>query len=128
MAHKQTDQDSPPMDYQSALERVGMDTEFLAELIALFQSEFTNFCRRVQEALDSGDYHTVSMLAHSLKGSSANLGFPGLGNISRELETAGASQDHLSIEKNLAVLLMEYQRVKTYLRNINVCLTTGLPG
>jgi HPt (histidine-containing phosphotransfer) domain-containing protein len=118
MGHKQLEIDCSPMDYQSALERVGLDRDFLAELIALYQSEFPNFCNRIQKALESNDYSTVRMLAHSLKGSSNSLGFPGLGHISKELEKAGDTQDHGSIERNLAVLLMEYRRVKSYLSNI----------
>ena len=108
------------MDYQSALERVGMDREFLAELIALYQSEFPKFFGRMKTAFDCSDFSTVSKLAHSLKGSSANLGFPGLGDISKELEAAGNNSDRQRIEKNLDVLKMEYQRVKTYLMDIKV--------
>ena len=120
MDHQKPNLDSPPMDYQSALERVGMDREFLAELIVLYQTEFHKFFDRIKTANNCGDFSSVSKLAHSLKGSSANLGFSGIGDISKKLEAAGNSRDQQEIEKNLAVLKMEYQRVKTYLINIKV--------
>jgi HPt (histidine-containing phosphotransfer) domain-containing protein len=111
---------SVPMDYQSALERVGMDQAFLRELIAMYKTEFSNFCRRIREAMESSDFPTVRMLAHSLKGSSASLSFPGLRRISEQLESAGDSRDPQCIEKNLAVLLKEYQRLNEFLADFEV--------
>jgi HPt (histidine-containing phosphotransfer) domain-containing protein len=119
MEHKLIDHhDSPPMEYHAALERVGMDKVFLEELIQLYQTEFNRSWKEIREAIRNNDYVSIRMLAHSLKGSSANLGFSGLRDISMELENASKSLDLQSIKNKLALLRAEYKRVNTYLSHI----------
>jgi len=115
MEPENTETFCPPMDYETALERVGMDRAFLIELIDLFNREFPVSMLKIREALAGRDFASVRALAHSLKGSSASLSFHGLRQISHQLESAGEREDRQAAEKLLAVLQEEFRHVNKYL-------------
>ncbi|TET66084.1 MAG: Hpt domain-containing protein, partial [Candidatus Aminicenantes bacterium] len=70
---KYSKKDIPPIDYLSALERVGGDKSFLEELLNLYFEDFSEKYGQLQKAIEQKKFDLIHELGHSLKGSSANL-------------------------------------------------------
>lgn len=105
-----------PIDFKSALERTGGDEVFLHELLDLYISEFGPHFQKIKEALEGADLNSIRELAHSLKGSSANLSLLKLQDISYTLENAGRDQDLDAARENIPLLESEFQRLKDFLK------------
>ena len=78
----------------------------VAELLALFIEHAPPKLQTIREALESGDLAAVKRAAHSLKGSSANVGARGMQQICERLEH-GATADRLSEARALVAQLIE---------------------
>lgn len=79
---------------ESLGEAIGED--FLGELAALFLADAERQIAELRQALADADGDSVARLAHSLKGSSANLGASHLASVCASVETAGGA-DHLLV-------------------------------
>jgi len=64
-----------PIDFASALERIGNDESFLKELIDLYIKTFESKREELSVALEEEDFKAIREIGHNLKGSSANLSF-----------------------------------------------------
>ena len=78
------------LDYLLELRDAGGE-DFLAEVIALFIEDARLRLRAVRAAAGGGDGEGLRRAAHSLKGSSANLGATQLAQLSAELEQRGGA-------------------------------------
>jgi two-component system sensor histidine kinase/response regulator len=67
------------------------DTEFLLDLIEMYLVDAPRQKTRMLEAWNQGDAHAFHVAAHTLKGSSLNLGARDLGNVCKSLEEVGRS-------------------------------------
>ena len=65
-------------DSEAALDRMEGDRELLSEIVQLFISECPRTFGELREALNANDAHLLERLAHTLKGSSANISATGL--------------------------------------------------
>jgi len=110
---------SIPIDLASALERTGGEMDFLEELIEMFIGDFDEKYSALKDAVNQKDAVQVRELAHSLKGSSASLGFTALQKTFFQLETAGRDNNLFDAEKKLDLLLSQFNELKTYLENRN---------
>jgi HPt (histidine-containing phosphotransfer) domain-containing protein len=105
----------PPIDKAEALERIGGDQDFLAELLALYDAEFAEKRAALVSAIAAGEMDAVRALGHGLKGSSANLSLPGLREAAQEMETAGGEKNAAAALEVLERLNEEYRALKAYL-------------
>jgi HPt (histidine-containing phosphotransfer) domain-containing protein len=70
--------------------------------------------RELEQSLEKGDTRSILTIAHTLKGSSLNLGFVGLGNHAKEVEVE-AKQGTLKNPGALAAALQEeFRRVSLF--------------
>ncbi len=69
------------------------DQGLIAELAELFLEDASSYIEALQEATEEGDAPSVERLAHTLKGSCANMGATRMVAICAELEEAGRSGD-----------------------------------
>jgi len=104
----------PALDFEAALERVEGDRALLEELLRLFFDECKTAVSQIRQAWTSGDSIVVGRLAHTLKGSSANVGAIGVSEAALVLEhlarsgTPKIDEDHVvSLEKELERLIPE---------------------
>ena len=81
------------LDMKAALERVEGDEELLGELAHLFAEQCPKQLVEVRRAVEAHDAHLIERLAHTLKGSSANLGAPGVSEAALRLEQKARSGD-----------------------------------
>jgi len=77
------------MDYQSALERIGGDNEFLIELLDEMMLQLDDGVEIIKKAITELDFETLKRTAHGLKGAAANLEINHLAGLFKELEMLG---------------------------------------
>lgn len=110
----------PPMDTtsESALEaRLNelvqeTDYEFVVELIDMFLSETPEQIRTITKALNSQDHHILTIAAHTLKGSSLNLGAKKLGAACLVLEELGRAGKPISSTINTNEIEHQFELAK----------------
>ncbi len=84
----------------------------IAELSKLFQSDTLPRLANLRVAVQGGDAGAVERIAHSLKGSSANMGARQMARICEELQEAGASGELAEALELLDGLEAEFARVR----------------
>ncbi len=98
---------SAAFDLNAALERVAGDRSLLLEIARLFEGECPKLMTGIQDALKRGDAHGIERLAHTLKGSSANLGGHGTSRAALELEQSARAGDLPRAQEILEILEKE---------------------
>ena len=87
----------------------------LNELIELFLDEVPGQLEALGEAAQMGDAQSVERIAHTLKGSSANMGAVRMEALCAELEEAGRSEDLSAASGQISRLEQEFGRVRAVL-------------
>lgn len=108
-------QQNVPIDYPSALARIGNDESFLEELLELYTMDFEAKIELLKAAIEGMKFTSIQELGHSLKGSSANLSLTYLQTASLEMETAGKEGDVERARKALDELRGAFQSLQTHL-------------
>ena len=88
------------------------DAELLAELAGMFFDDATSRLGELREAVEAGDAAGVERVAHTLKGSSGNMGAARMSAICAELQDVGASGDLARAPGLLGGLEEEFGRVR----------------
>lgn len=83
--------------------RVTVD-EDLADLIPGYLERRQDDLVVLASALASGDFESIRILGHSMKGSGGGYGFDGITDIGSALEIAGRDHDTAAIESSTAAL------------------------
>jgi len=78
------------MNYDEAIERLGGDEEFLVELLEELLNQLNTNLSEIKEAIENRDYRNLKLIAHSLKGASANLNVTRMAEHFLRLENLGA--------------------------------------
>jgi CheY-like chemotaxis protein len=73
-----------------ALERLGGDTELLADVIRIFLEDCPQRLAAIKAAVDSRDADAIRATAHALKGAASNLSATGLFEAAQVMERIGA--------------------------------------
>jgi two-component system, sensor histidine kinase and response regulator len=109
------------IDLKEALQRVG-DQETLEELARLFIEECPKLMAQISQSLAASDGIALERSAHSLQGSSASLGAPGISRAAQELQELARSGHWIaaravfaSLEKEITCL---YSKLSTLLRAV----------
>jgi len=80
------------LDGIAALQRPNKPN-LLETVIGLFESESLKCIAQIHEGVGAGDFDLITMGAHSLKSSSANVGAMELSSRCREIESAARNND-----------------------------------
>jgi HPt (histidine-containing phosphotransfer) domain-containing protein len=91
------------------------DFEFVIELIDIYLSETPTQIQAMRKALDTQDHHMLTIAAHTLKGSSLNLGAKQLGAACFKLEDIGRSDTPISASINTKEIESEFEQAKEIL-------------
>jgi two-component system, sensor histidine kinase and response regulator len=102
----------PALDVANALERVEGDRELLEELLQLFADECQSSLEQMRTVWNARDNTTLVRLAHTMKGSAANVGANGISEAARELEMQVRSGNLEPAFKQIANLEREVARLK----------------
>ncbi len=88
------------------------DSEFVVELIDIFIKETPEHIKSIAKALDAKDKQSLTITAHTLKGSSLNLGAKQLGAACYKLEELGRSNNPVSASITTKDIEYEFEKAK----------------
>ena len=88
------------------------DSEAVAEVISVFQSDTQARIRTLHPALAAGDAARLRAQAHAIKGSAAQVGARQVAEISREIEVAAVAGDLGRVAGLLPALESEFSAVR----------------
>ena len=88
------------------------EPDLLEELIELFLADVPPQLVALRKAVDAGDAHSVERIAHTLKGSSANIGAVRMQALCTELEEIGRSEELRAAPGLISRLEEEFGRVR----------------
>ena len=91
------------------------DFEFVIELVDIYLNETPTQIQTIVKALDTQDHHMLTIAAHTLKGSSLNLGAKQLGAACFRLEDLGRSGLPISASINTKEIESEFEQAKAIL-------------
>lgn len=100
---------TPPVEMHEALalvQRIG-GNELLDKIITLFRSTAEERRVKLAAALDEGDAHQASRLAHALKGSAAQVGAEGLRAAAAAFEKEAGALDATARQAHFARIVEE---------------------
>lgn len=115
MINNESFSENSPIDYPSALARIGNDESFLQELLDLYKMDFGTKIEGLQNAIEQEDFVSMQELGHSLKGSSANLSLPLLQKAALDMESAGRDRNIDKARGALTALGQEFQILQEFL-------------
>jgi HPt (histidine-containing phosphotransfer) domain-containing protein len=73
-------------DVQTVIDKTGLDLEDYLEIYELFQENFNDLMKDLEGALQAKDSEQVMRIAHTLKGSTSNIGFMTLSELARMVQ------------------------------------------
>ena len=94
------------------------DPELLLDLINMFLDDGPSKVQAVQEGIAAGDFDKAERAAHSLKGSSGNLGAVRVQDVAESLQVAGRSRDQASVDGLVDSLVSSLDAAEAELRRI----------
>jgi histidine phosphotransfer protein HptB len=110
--------DAPPsnplLDRLKELEQE-TDPEFVIELIDIYFNETPKQIQAIATALAAKNFPALMIAAHTLKGSSLNLGAKQLGTLCLKLEELGRAGKSIPKSTNMEEIENEYENVKAIL-------------
>jgi HPt (histidine-containing phosphotransfer) domain-containing protein len=96
------------------------DFEFVLELVDIYLNEAPTQIQTIAKALNSRDSSALSITAHTLKGSSLNLGAKQLGAACLKLEELGRSGKQIPEGTSTKEIETEFERIKAMLLSFKV--------
>jgi HPt (histidine-containing phosphotransfer) domain-containing protein len=79
---------------------VHIDPE-IADLVPDFLENRNKDIKTIGEALRQGDFETIKIIGHNMKGSGGSYGFEAISDIGKSLEQTAIAQDTVGIKKSL---------------------------
>lgn len=94
----------PGLDISETLAALHIDAATLTQILNGFLIDNRETVRRMQSALADGDRSQLGQLAHSLKGSAANIGAARLSETAHALEATGSQSPPQSVDRLAALI------------------------
>lgn len=115
----------PPASPEDPLDRAALENllelqlegepDILGELVEAFLDDTPHRLTDLREAISRGDTQAVKDTAHTLKGSSGNMGAKRMAQVCEDLEETGRSGDLARAPEQLALLEDEFGRARAAL-------------
>jgi len=110
--------DQELIDYAGALDRLGGDAEFLAELLGEMTVQVDSQFEILKEAVQNLDYKKLHNTAHGLKGAAANLDITRLYHLFEDLEKEGYDQKIVNANILLEQIEQSNKELHTFVENL----------
>jgi HPt (histidine-containing phosphotransfer) domain-containing protein len=94
------------------------EADVLAEILTMFVDEVPKKIAALQAAVLAGDAAQVARLAHSLKGSSGNIGAAAMLDVCRRIDDLAKAGDLARVTPLVAALTSEYHRVELEIKHL----------
>lgn len=102
-------------DYQDVIKRLA-SKEIVDRIVVKFKEDET--FNNLQEALKQKDYKEAFRFVHTLKGTSANLGFTNLYESTNILTESLRHNQYDNLEKEYENVIKDYQEIITFLKQV----------
>jgi len=99
------------LDWSRVLGSFGQDQELLREVVAVFLDEYPELWARLEEAVANRDRQALRQAAHKLKGAVGPFSRKGAYQIGYQLETNAAVADWPELERLIAQMKAEFDRL-----------------
>jgi HPt (histidine-containing phosphotransfer) domain-containing protein len=96
-------------------DRLGLNVDEFTDLVKLFLQTARDEIRTLDGAVRDRHGDIAAAVAHSLKGSSGNLGFEGFSRIARQAESNATQEDFEALDRCRKDLLQELDKVNALL-------------
>ncbi len=106
------------INYESALDRLGGDTDFLHELLGEMLGQIDSDMETLIEAVENSDFKNVQRIAHGLKGASANLDITRLFHLFKKLEEQAESETVDGAEVLISEIRTGTDELRTFVANL----------
>jgi two-component system sensor histidine kinase/response regulator len=103
--------DAEAIDLAAALERLGGDRGLYDELVGVFKGECPGMAAEMRRAIEDRDAKTLARSAHTLRGSSSNLGAVAVAEAALALEKLARSEKLEGAGERLKALENEIERL-----------------
>lgn len=104
------------MDLKELGTNLGLEESEFLELVELFLTTAKKDLQKLRDGYQSGDSGAVAGSAHSLKGSSGNLGFSELSMLSRKAEDKGGEEDLSDFDEILDSIHEQIEKIESCLK------------
>jgi two-component system, sensor histidine kinase and response regulator len=94
------------------------EADVLAEILHLFLDEVPKKIRALQSAVEAGDAAEAARVAHSLKGSSGNVGADSMLDVCRRIDDLARAGDLAAVAPLLPALTSEYHRAELEIKHL----------
>jgi len=111
--------DDPPIDIQSAVERLDGDRDFVLEIIGEFKNHLPERMTEIHTALQAGDMNALCRHAHNLKGVALNISAGPVTQVVLDLESIAVREDLAGAAALVAQLDFEVARLVEFLSTTN---------
>ena len=106
------------LNLEAALELMDGDADLLKEVLQIFVEDVPRKMNGLHKALDSADADAIRFEAHSIKGSSANIGADLVRELAIKIEQAGAEHQIGTALELFEQLESEQTRLKTRIATV----------
>jgi HPt (histidine-containing phosphotransfer) domain-containing protein len=113
------------LDINGALGRMEGDRELLEEVARLFLNECPKMLDGIRQASAAQDARVFERLAHTVKGSSANIGARALSQVAAEMEKQARSGDLHRASRQIERLAAEMDRLRSEIDSLFRKVTHG---
>jgi len=100
------------MDFEEMGARLGLDKEEFMELVNIFVASAEEDIQKLNDALGVNDSKAASEAAHSLKGSSGNLGFLKIADLAAKIEQNARKSELTDLDSFSIVITGEIEKIK----------------
>ncbi len=105
------------MDFKELGANLGLEEEEFLELVELFLSSAASDIDQLQKAYEDKNANQAADSAHSLKGSSGNLGFTSFSEIAKEVEDGARKNNIDKLDTNVIELKKQLTHISDCLNN-----------
>ena len=108
-----------PFDIENALKQLGIDRDFLNELMQDFQRDLDIKFDELRSLIQAGEFEKISSLAHNIKGAAATLRADDISNLAKALEIQAKNGELLKCQQLLEQIGQQKERIDSFV-DLNV--------
>ncbi|MCX6596812.1 MAG: ATP-binding protein [Acidobacteria bacterium] len=109
----------PGFDAEDFLDRMMGSEDLARRIVEVFVNDTPNQLKALAEALRQADSRNARLIAHSIKGSAANVGGQGLSNVAAQMEKLGEAGDLVAVQQMLPALAANYDALLPLLQEFS---------
>jgi HPt (histidine-containing phosphotransfer) domain-containing protein len=103
--------DGLEIDIENLSTLIGKDTSTLIRFLKIYESELNHSCIKIESAIQSLDYNTISITAHSLKSQSKYLNLKSIVALSQQIEQLADTKSEVQEIKNLLLQITQSEPI-----------------